>query len=63
MRASRLNPRLSAKAQLNGALNFNQTPLAPPGTRDLIHEKPKVQMTWGNHSVDVWYIGPTQHHY
>eukprot|EP00957_Ditylum_brightwellii_P152663 11620449-Ditylum_brightwellii.AAC.1 len=30
---SHLNPRLSAEAQMNGAFDFNQTPLAPPGTR------------------------------
>ena len=32
LRPSRLNPRLSAEAQLNGAFDFNRTPLAPPGT-------------------------------
>ncbi len=39
MRQSRLNPRLSAEAQLNGAFDFNKTPLAPPGTRVIVHEK------------------------
>ena len=32
LRPSRLNPRLSAEAKLNGAFDFNRTPLAPPGT-------------------------------
>ena len=27
-----LNPRLSAESQLNGAFDFNRTPLAPSGT-------------------------------
>ena len=32
LRPSRLNPKLSAYAQLEGAFDFNRTPLAPPGT-------------------------------
>jgi hypothetical protein len=43
MRGSRINPKLSAYAQINGAFDFNQTPLAPPGTKVLVHEKPSVQ--------------------
>jgi len=38
--SSRINPNLSAHAQLHGAFDFNSTPLAPPGTEVLIHEKP-----------------------
>jgi hypothetical protein len=30
LRQSHINPRLSAEAQLNGAFDFNTTPLAPP---------------------------------
>jgi hypothetical protein len=37
---SHINPPLSAEAQLNGAFDFNTTPLAPPGTRVVVHEKP-----------------------
>ena len=33
LRPSRINPRLSADAQLNGIFDFNRTPLAPPGTK------------------------------
>jgi hypothetical protein len=39
-RPSRINPRLSAEAQLDGAFDHNKTPLAPPGTKVLIHETP-----------------------
>ena len=46
LRPSRINPRLSAKAQLNGALDFNRTPLAPPGTKFLVFEAPGVCHTW-----------------
>ena len=39
LRQSRQNPKLSAHAHLNGAFDFNRTPLAPLGTRVIIHEK------------------------
>jgi hypothetical protein len=35
-RASCINPRLSAQAQLLGAFDFNRTPLAPVGKRVMI---------------------------
>jgi len=50
MRASRINPRLSAEAQLNGAFDYNKTPLAPPGTKVLIHETPE-NAEHGRHTV------------
>ena len=43
--------------------DFNAHPLAPPGTRILVHEKPKQRGTWSDHGVPGWYIGPTQEHY
>ena len=46
MRASRMNPRLSAHAQVHGAFDYNLTPLAPPGTLVLVHEKPSARGTW-----------------
>lgn len=63
LRASRLNPKLSAEAQLNGIFDFNRTPLAPPGTRVIIHEKPAVRQSWAPHGVDGWYLGPSLEHY
>ena len=38
LRSSRRQPNLSAYAATFGNFNFNQTPLAPPGTRVLLHE-------------------------
>jgi hypothetical protein len=40
LRKSRINPRMSAYVQLNGHLDLNRTPLAPPGTRVIADEKP-----------------------
>ena len=63
LRASRLNPKLSAYAQLEGTFDFTRTPLAPPGTRVIIHEKPTTRQTWSPHGTDGWYVGPALHHY
>ena len=63
LRASRLNPKLSAYAQLEGTFDFTRTPLAPPGTRVIIHEKPTNRQTWAPHGTDGWYLGPALNHY
>ena len=42
---------------------FAYTPLAPPGTRFIIHEKPTTRQTWALHGTDSWYLGPAFHHY
>lgn len=63
LRASRINPSLSAFTQLWGNFDFNRTPLAPPGTKVIAHEKPSVRNTWAPHGVDGWYIGPSREHY
>jgi hypothetical protein len=58
LRQSRINPRLSSEAQLNKAFDFKKTPLAPPGTRVIIHEQTGVRRTWSVHGTDGWYLGP-----
>ena len=63
LRPSRINPRLSAEAQLNGAFDYNKTPLAPPGTRVLIHETPQNRRTWAAHGIEGWYLGRAAEHY
>jgi hypothetical protein len=63
MRHSRLNPKVSDYAQLYGHYDFNRTPMAPPGTRIIAHEKPKQRAIWDPHGVDGWYLGPTTDHY
>jgi hypothetical protein len=63
LRTSRINPRLSAWSQVHGIFDFNRTPLAPPGTRVLVHEKPSLRGTWSPHAVDGLYLGPAMLHY
>jgi hypothetical protein len=63
MRGSRINPRLSAHAQMAGPFDFNRTPLAPPGIRVLVHIKPSERTTWSPHGTDGWYTGPALESY
>ena len=41
LRRSWINPRLPEEAELNGAFDYNWTPMAPQGTKVLIHETPQ----------------------
>ena len=63
LRTSRSNPRLSAHAFLNGIHDFNCEPLAPPGTKVVVHQKPQLRRTWGLHGKVGWYVGPAKSHY
>jgi hypothetical protein len=63
LQKSRINPCMSAYAQLNGHFDFNITPLAPPGTRVIAHEKPDQRASWDPHGVDGYYLGPALDHY
>lgn len=63
LRGSRLNPKLSAHAQVNGHFDCNRTPLAPPGIRVLVHIKPSERTTWSPHGADGWYTGPALESY
>ena len=63
MRGSRINPKLSAHAQMHGHFDFNRTPLAPPGIRVLVHIKPSERTTWSPHGADGWYTGPALESY
>ena len=63
LRTSRLNPKLSAHALLNGLYKFNATPMATPGYMIMVHRKPALCGTWAAHAVNAWYLGPTLHHY
>jgi hypothetical protein len=63
LRKSRINPRKSAYAQLNGHFDFNRTPLAPSGTLVIAHKKPDQRASWDPHGLDGYYLGPALDHY
>jgi hypothetical protein len=48
---------------MEGSFSFNVTPMAPPGTKVLVHLKPSRQKSWSFHAAKGWYIGPSLKHY
>ena len=63
LRTARANPALSAYAYLFGNFDFNSTPLAPSGTKAMVHIKTNVRGTWESRAKEGWYIGPAMKHY
>ena len=63
LRTSRINSRQSAEEQLHGTFNFNRVPLAPPGTKIIVHEKPSQRPIWAPHGVNRCYLVPETLHY
>jgi hypothetical protein len=63
LRNSHVNPKLSAHAYLFGNFNFNATPLAPLGTKVIVHLKPDKRSSYSYHGEEGWYIGPSLEHY
>ena len=63
LRGSRLNPQLSAYAQVNGPYLFDKNPIAPPGMPVIIHIKPDNRGSWDPHGEPGFYLGPSFEHY
>ena len=63
LRTSRINPLKSAHADSFGDFDFNETPLAPPGTRALTCEDPATRESWAPHGKEGWCIGPAMDHF
>jgi hypothetical protein len=64
LRNSRTDPTKTAyEAVFGRKFDYNATPLAPPGCKVLIHEKPSQRASWAPHGVMGWYLGPATEHY
>ena len=63
LRDSKIQPALSAYAQVHGPFNFRATPLAPAGCKAIIHERSAERPSWGDHGTDGFYVGPALKHY
>ena len=63
MRASRINPTISAYEALNGPYNWNRYPLAPLGCKAVVYEDGDSRGSWASRGVDGWYLGPSKDHY
>jgi hypothetical protein len=59
----RQNPLLSAFEAMEGSYLFDATPMAPPGTKVLVHLKPTHCKSWCFDASNGWYIGPSLKHY
>ena len=62
LRTSRINPTLSAHAQLHRLFDFNATPFAPPGTKVIVHIKPIIRKSWAPRGQDGWFIDRDKDH-
>ena len=46
-----------------GNFDFNWNPLAPPGTKIILHAKPDKRKSWVFHGEPGYYVGPSPQHY
>jgi hypothetical protein len=63
LRASRINPNISAYKALNSPYNWNHYPLAPLGCKAIIHEAPMVHGLWASRVTDAWLLGSSADNY
>ncbi len=48
---------------LEGPYNWNQYPMAPPGTKAIIYEDSDTRASWAPHGLDAWLLGPSKDRY
>ena len=58
LRQSITHPHISAYTHIFGEFDFNCTPLAPPSTRLVMHNRQNDCASWVPHGEYGWYIGP-----
>jgi len=63
LRTSRVNPKLSVYAILEGRFEFDRTPMAPVGTKASVFLDPQKRTSWQSHAVDAWSLVPANQHY
>ena len=63
MRATRINPRVSAYTFMFGEYDYRSTPLVPPGIKLIAHVKPQTRGSWDLHGVQGYAVGPAMNHY
>ncbi len=47
LRQSQINPNMSGHKALNGPYNWNQYPMAPPGTKEITYKDLDTRASWG----------------
>ena len=63
LRTAQTNPALLAYSYIYRNFNFAASPLAPPGTKVIVHIDPTIRGTWELNGDQGWYVGPALDHY
>jgi hypothetical protein len=63
MRASRIDPSMSAYEAIWGPYDWNRFPLAPLRCKAIIYKSSNAQGLWGSRGTDAWYLGPLVNQY
>ena len=63
LRSNNVNKNMSAHETIFGKYDFNKTPIAPPGTKSIIHVTSNLRKTFDPRGTLCWYIGPSLQHY
>ena len=63
LRANNINPSILSYEEIYGKYTYNNTPLAPPGSRGTVYKKPNQRTSWGTHGATGYYIGPAMMYY
>ena len=63
LRNARVNPKLSAWEYIFGRYDYKATPIAPPGSKLILHNKPSQLGSWDPHGTIGYYVGPAMKHY
>ena len=63
LRGSAVNPSISAWQHVHGPFKWTHTPIAPIGTKVVIHERSADRKSWDPHGKDGFYVGPKMKFY
>ena len=63
LRPSRINPLASAHTMVSGHHGFRKHPVAPAGTKVIVHESKLIRGTWGDRGVDGFFVEMAPKHH
>ena len=63
LQRSRINPKLSAHDQVFSTFNYQRTPLAPLGTKVIIHKRPDQRKIWDKHGLLGFLVNRAKDHF
>ena len=63
LQQSRINPKLSAHEQIFGTFNYQRTPLAPLGTKVIIHKRPDQRKMWDKNGLPGFLVNQAKDYF